>query len=71
MKPKQIKIAQNFRELHRPPGRSNSASPAGLYLMRLRSRLGVRAPALRPLVISVYFKAGEKTHAEPVKITHL
>ena len=71
MKPKQIKILQEFRELHRPPGRSVSSKPDGLYLMRLRSRLTVRQPLQPRVFIPVYFKGAEETHAEAVKITHL
>jgi hypothetical protein len=70
MKPKPLKPTLALRELYRPPGSSLSAGSPALYILRLRSQLSFRAPAMRPQIIPVDFRNGEKTHAEPVKITH-
>lgn len=71
MKPKPIKLLQEFRELHRAPGCFVSPTPGVLYVMRLRSHLTLPRPARRRLLIPVCFKTEENSHAQPVKITHL
>ncbi len=70
MKPKPIKLLQALPELHHAPGSFVSPRPGVLYVMRLRAQLALPRPALRRWTIPVWFKAGENSHAEPVKITH-
>ncbi len=71
MKPKNAKLLQDFHELHYSPHRPVSPTPEALFLLRLRSRLGVPQPARRRFAIKIAFKNKSDFHAQAMKITHL
>ena len=71
MKPKSAKLLQDFHELQYSVHRPISLTPDALFLLRLRSRLGVPQPPKRRLTIKIAFKDKSDFHAQAMKITHL
>jgi hypothetical protein len=71
MKAKYIKAVQDYRGVSLPKQNVEFSTPASIFLMRLRSRLGTPQLPVRRLVIPVTFKVSGEFHAQPVKITHI
>jgi hypothetical protein len=71
MKPKNSKLLQDFHELQYSTHRPIPTAPDALFLLRLRSRLGVPQPARRRFAIKIAFKNKSDFHAQAMKITHL